>query len=176
MSQSSNIFLVGFMGCGKSSLGKKIADKLKFNFIDIDKEIEKEVNLSVSEIFSTYGEDFFRLKESQFLNEISISNCVFATGGGLPCFNDNMSVLNNLGTTVYLQLPAKELLNRLVNDKSNRPLIKSLSNDELLEYINESLLSREPVYKKSDIVLSRTEQNPGQIIQLIQRHLYLQKG
>jgi shikimate kinase len=163
------IILIGFMGCGKSTLGKKIARKLNVPFIDADSAIEKQHHLSIGEIFGKYGESGFREMETEFIKDLDDREAfVLATGGGMPCFDQNMKLLNRLGTTFYLDRSAKELANRLKNAKSKRPLLEGLNDKELLEFIEIKLTERDEYYKQSQIILNREDQNPDQIILLNQ--------
>ena len=153
------IILIGFMGSGKSTLGKKLANRLAIPFIDSDSEIENEHNKSIGELFGEHGESHFREIEAHFIRSLqSRDSFVLATGGGMPCFHANMSLLNNLGTTFYLERTPKELMNRLVNAKQQRPLIAGLSEEDLLHFIEDKLSEREEYYKQASIVLSREEQ------------------
>ncbi len=153
------IILIGFMGSGKSTLGKKLASRLSVPFIDSDTEIEKEYNKSIGELFGEYGESHFREIEAHFIQSLNgRDSFVLATGGGMPCFHSNMSLLNNLGTTFYLERSPKELMNRLINAKQKRPLVSGLSEEDLLSFIENKLNEREEYYKKASIVLSREEQ------------------
>lgn len=153
------IILIGFMGAGKSKLGKLLAKRLTIPFIDSDLEIEKEHQKSIGELFGEYGESHFREIEAQFIRSLSNrESFVLATGGGMPCFHSNMSLLNNLGTTFYLERSPKELMHRLINAKQQRPLIVGLDEDDLLKFIEDKLTEREEYYKQSAVVLSREEQ------------------
>ena len=168
------VILVGFMGCVKSTLGKKLAKRLSIPFLDSDEEIEKGVLMSVGEIFGAHGESRFREIETEFIETLfDEGDFVLATGGGMPCFNKNMESLNKLGTSFYLERSPKELAHRLRNAKTQRPLISGLSDEDLLSFIEEKLSEREEAYKQATFVLSREEQTPEHIESLI---LLLQKG
>jgi shikimate kinase len=146
------IFLVGFMACGKTTIGKKIAKKLGFGFVDTDQFIEKKTNLTVSEIFSTKGESAFRELESEALRELaSRHNVVVATGGGMPCYKDNMAFIVEKGISIYIQLSPLALLSRLKTNKTDRPLLNALTEDNLMHYIESSLIEREKFYNASAI-------------------------
>ena len=138
------------MGCGKSAVGKQLADKLNFDFIDSDLFIEKKHQKSIPEIFMTEGEDKFRNLEHNCLEDIiaemNNKNIIISTGGGTPCFYDNMELMNGSGITIYLQISAEALMNRLRNEKSTRPLIKDLTDEKLKNYIQENLKQREVYY------------------------------
>lgn len=162
------IILVGFMGCGKSTLGKKLSNRLGIPFLDSDTEIEKGVLMSVGEIFGAHGESRFREIETEYIESLkNEEGFVLATGGGMPCFNKNIDKLNELGTTFYFERSPKELANRLRNAKKQRPLINGLSDEDLLKFIEDKLSEREESYKQSAFILSRDEQTPEQIEEFI---------
>jgi shikimate kinase len=166
----SYIFLVGFMGAGKTTLAKKLASKLGYTWLDTDQEIEKKEGRKVSEIFEVRGEAYFRALEKQFVDDlISNQQIVIATGGGLPCFNDNMSKLNKLGTTIYLERTPKELFQRVKQATNSRPLITHKSDEELLEYIETTMEKRREIYLQSTIIADRFSQTPEKIIALLQK-------
>lgn len=158
------------MGVGKSSIGKKLARKMNLSFIDTDDAIALQENKSINDIFESFGEAYFRNLEKDFLSKVKEnSGIVFSTGGGMPCFHGNIDIMNKKGTTIYLKRPAKELLQRLVNAKKERPRIKHLSDDELLQQIKLDLLEREKYYLKADIVLERNEQGIESIIESLRK-------
>ncbi len=166
------VILVGFMGCGKSTLGKKLANKLEIAFVDSDLEIENHFQKSIGELFAEHGESHFREIEREYIDALDLrDDFVLATGGGMPCFANNMEQLNKTGTTFYLERSPKELANRLANAKKQRPLIEGLNKDELLGFIESKLGEREEYYKKADIVLGRNEQTPEAIMSLL-KHLH----
>jgi shikimate kinase len=132
------IYLIGLPGCGKSTLGKQLAQKLNIPFIDLDAEIEKNERMSIKEIFKLRGENTFRRVESQLLRKISGEDeeFVMATGGGAPVFFDNIEVMNKLGITIFLDVPAREIANRILkSNKEERPLLARLAPDELKDQI-----------------------------------------
>jgi shikimate kinase len=162
------VILVGFMGCGKSSLGKRLANRLNIPFLDSDEEIEKISQKSIGEIFGTQGESRFREIEKDYILSIEPNKeFVLATGGGLPCYEKNMHRLNELGVTFYLERSPKELAHRLLNAKSKRPLVDGFSNSELLSYIEDKLSEREEYYKQATLVLSQEEQTVAAIEKFI---------
>jgi shikimate kinase len=163
------IFLIGFMGCGKTTLGKRLALKLGYQFVDMDKVIEAETQLSISEYFSKFGEDAFRETESRTLkNTILPENVVIATGGGAPCFFDNIEWMNANGTTVYLSLSPKSLAKRLASATEQRPILKDLKRDELEQFIAERLRLREPFYKQAKISIKGLDQTPEKVAAILQ--------
>lgn len=153
------VILVGFMGVGKTTLGKKIAKKMELPFIDSDREIEERHQKSIGEIFTENGESFFRTLETDFITSLQNKDeFVLATGGGMPCFGKNMELLNELGTTFYLERSPKELANRLFNAKTRRPLIEGMEKEELISFIDEKLKIREEHYKSAHVILGREDQ------------------
>ena len=144
------IYLLGFMGSGKTTAGKKLAAKLGWEFKDLDKHIEDKLGTTINEIFEGQGEEEFRRIETEELISLSTSrNLVLSCGGGTPCFNNNISLMNESGHTIYLRMSVKALKSRLLNSKSGRPLIKDLDEKELEAYIKETLSVRESYYMKS---------------------------
>ncbi|MGB0882825.1 MAG: shikimate kinase, partial [Vicingaceae bacterium] len=150
------IFLIGFMGSGKTTLAKKLAKKLNYVFLDLDDEIEKVEELSITQIFDEKGGEYFRKLEKETLISLVSTNSQFvlSVGGGTPCFYDNMEVINNAGTSVYLKYNSGILTSRLINAKTKRPLIKGFNEDELKEFIQNKLSEREQYYKQCKFTLS----------------------
>jgi shikimate kinase len=147
------IFLIGFMGSGKTTLGRNLANSMKWRFIDLDHYVEQKAGISVSDIFVTRGESEFRELERNALGELlMLENVVVSTGGGTPCFFDNLERMNQSGLTIYLKLPAEVLKVRLEHGKLSRPLVAQKSAIELLHYIKEKLAERSVYYEKSMIV------------------------
>ena len=162
------VILVGFMGAGKTTLGKKIARKMHITFVDSDREIELRFQKSIGDIFTEHGESYFRSLETEFIESMmEQDDFVLATGGGMPCFGRNMERLNELGTTFYLERAPKELAHRLYSAKKRRPLIEGLTEDELLRFIEERLSVREEYYRKSNVTLSREEQTAEAIAEFM---------
>ena len=161
------VILIGFMGCGKTTLGKKIARQLNIPFIDSDIEIERLNQLSVGEIFGQFGESGFRKMETDFISSLDErGDFVLATGGGMPCVGRNMELLNELGVTYYLDRPAKELVHRLQNAKVKRPLLEGIVGNELLEFVELKLTQRDEYYKQSQVILCREDQNSADVIRI----------
>lgn len=152
------IFLIGFMGCGKSYRGHQWAQGLNLEFIDMDARIEWEEGLTAEQIFTEKGEPYFRQKETEILQIlIHQENILVACGGGTPCFNDNMSLMNEHGTTVYLRSSPEKLYERLIHERHKRPLIKGLTETELLFYIKEKIEEREFYYMQAQHFLNVDE-------------------
>ena len=149
-------FLIGFMGSGKSSLGRLAASELGFSFYDMDEMIEKSQHKSLSQIFKENGEDHFRKLESDLLRNIPLlENAIIATGGGVPCFSDNMEYMNSIGKTIYINLTPEQLKVRLeATDIDSRPLLKDKREEELLRYITSKLAEREAFYKQAHYIIT----------------------
>lgn len=149
------------MGCGKNFWGTKWSEKMDLDFYDIDQMVELNEGKKIADIFSENGEEYFRNLESMELrNLVTKNNFIAATGGGTPCFNDNITWMNENGTSVYLQSAAENILNRLVSEKEKRPLIKNLQNEELLFYIQEKIKERETFYSQAEIIVNVDELSP----------------
>ena len=148
------IFLIGYMGSGKSTVGKKLAAKLDFNFVDVDSFIEQEYKISINDFFKKYGEEKFRdIEHLALLEIIENDNLIISTGGGLPCFNNNMQIIKENGVSIYLKLNVNGLYSRLVNSKKKRPLIQGMAEDDLKKFIEKQLSEREQYYLQSDFIV-----------------------
>jgi len=146
----SLIFLIGFMGCGKTSWGKKLATGLNYNFIDLDHALEEKAGMTIAEYFAAHGEDAFRKLESEVLKQTDYpENTVVSTGGGLPCFFDHMEWMNSHGQTLYIKLSPKTLADRLENARVKRPLLHGKHGDELVNFIAQKLAERESFYNRA---------------------------
>lgn len=169
---SSKIFLIGFMGCGKSKLGKSIAAKLDLPFIDLDDMVELQTQMTIPELFATLGENGFREKEKETLQTAAFANnAIIATGGGAPCFFDNMEWMNNNGITVFIDTPVKVLADRLINARVERPLVKGKSFEELMEFIRSKLQERKPFYSQAKITLTGVDLSPEDLIESLEVYL-----
>lgn len=151
------IILVGFMGSGKTTVGRQLALSLNMSFYDLDWYIEMRYHRTVAQLFAERGEDGFREIERNMLHEVAeFENIVLSCGGGTPCFFDNMAYLNSMGDTVYLKSEPEVLAMHLKMGRVERPLIKGKSPEELLAYIKEALSVREPYYAQAHHVLDVT--------------------
>jgi shikimate kinase len=156
MDSGCTIFLIGMPGSGKSTVGKKLAARLGYAFLDLDEVIIAREGQSIAQLFKQQGQDYFREVEATALrSEEPFNNgLVLATGGGTPCFLDNMAYMQRQGLTVYLRVPVQNLLERFTEEElSIRPLLKNKSQTELLAYLSETLAHREQFYKKADVVV-----------------------
>ena len=164
------IILIGYMGSGKTHLGRSLAESLNIRFINSDSEIEQQTGMTIGQIFELYGEDYFRNLEKEFLRTFqSQDSFVLATGGGTPCYNDQINVLKALGTTVYLKCSNETLFSRLKNERDHRPLIAGLSDDELQDAINYRMSQREKIYELAHIILPENEQTVEALSQHLRR-------
>ncbi len=156
------------MGSGKTTVGKQLAKKFDFTFVDIDNYIELKYKTSINDFFSKFGENKFREIEKEELENISTKkNIVVATGGGTPCFFNNIDIINKTGTSIYIKLSPEMLLSRLKNAKENRPLINKKSDIELLEFIKSTLQKREKYYKKAKIIIESKNLKINELIKKI---------
>lgn len=154
------IFLIGYMGAGKTTVGRLLARRMGLSFIDLDCYIENRYQKSVSRLFAERGENGFREIERALLREVGeFENVLVATGGGAPCFYDNMDFMNGCGTTVYLKVPVAELAVRLEKAKQSRPLVKDKSREELCGFIAGALEKREPFYGRAACIFDAGKMN-----------------
>lgn len=167
----SRIYLVGFMGVGKSTTGKKIAALLNYQFLDLDVDFEESFKISIIEFFKKYDEKLFRkIEYEKLISTFESKNMVVSTGGGTACFFDSMEKMNQNGLTIYLKMPAEAIVSRLKKAKIKRPLIQNLSEDELLEYIENKLDERKVFYEKAAIIVDAINLDSKQLAdQIIER-------
>ena len=149
------LFFIGFMGCGKTTWGRKLANHLGYEFMDLDHVLEEKAGMTIAEYFTAHGQDAFRELESSILKETNYpENVVVSTGGGLPCFFDNMDWMNANGKTLYIKLSPKTLAERLDKGKTTRPLIAGKHGEELVAFIAEKLAEREDFYNRATHVIN----------------------
>ena len=165
------IFLVGFMGSGKTTWGKKLANALELPFVDLDHEIVAHIGMTIPEYFEQYGEASFRQLESEFLAKQENRLAIISTGGGTPCFNDNMEWIKNNGISLYLYHTPKSLWSRLSqSDVNKRPVLKGLTGDQLFEFIETKLAERAYYYDQADIKFEQIHTSLEDIIDLINKY------
>lgn len=165
------IFLIGFMGSGKTTWGKKIAQALQIPFIDLDHEIVAHIEMSIPEYFSLHGEQQFRKLESEFLKKQFNKYVVISTGGGTPCFYDNMKWINDNGLSLYLYHTPKSLYARLnQSDVNKRPVLKGLYGEDLLAFIENKLDERKRYYEQAHIKFEQIHTSLEEIIELIRKY------
>ena len=172
----NTIFLIGYMGAGKSVVGRLLSQINGFNFYDLDEYIEAKEGKKVSEIFNENNEVYFRKIENKYLKEISLlkENKIISTGGGTPCFQNNFEIINESSnsTSIYLKANIDLLVKRLRNSINSRPLISHLTDDyKLKEFIRKHLFERSYYYEKSKIKLVTDNLEPNEIVELITSRL-----
>ena len=163
-----NILLTGFMGAGKTTIGRKLAKLLEYSFVDTDTEIEEDQGCSVNEIFKYGGEECFRDMETRLLKKLmNVQNSVIATGGGIVLREQNQVILQKIGKRVYLKVPQAELLQRLKNDRK-RPLLKEKNPESVL---NKMFEERSLLYEQAECIIETGQQSPKKIASDIIRKL-----
>ncbi|WP_299214412.1 shikimate kinase [uncultured Aquimarina sp.] len=172
-----NIILIGYMGCGKSSIGRDLALKLEMKCLDLDDYIEAQEKKSVNQIFQDQGEIYFRKKENQYLNEVleTYTNTIISLGGGTPCFVGNLEIIKNNknAKSVYLKTSLQELVNRLFLEKGKRPLIAHVSSkDDLKDFIRKHLFERSFYYNQAEYVISTDDKTVEEIATEIKNTLF----
>jgi shikimate kinase len=162
------IFLIGFMGSGKSFWGRRLSEKLHIPFFDLDERIEEHTGKPILDIFREKGEEHFRLMEKDLLHIITESHdsFVMACGGGTPCFYNNLDYMKQAGTVVWINLSLDILFERLRGEKANRPLIRDLSDEQLRSFILRKFADRKMYYDQADV---HAEEEPMDLDDLIQK-------
>ena len=168
----TRIFLIGYMGAGKTTLGKAFARAMGLTFVDLDWYIEERYHKTVRQIFEERGEDGFRELEKRMLHETGeFEDVVISVGGGTPCFFDNMDYMNSVGQTVFLDVDVKVLFRRLKVAKQQRPLLANKTDEELMTFIVEALQKRLPFYSKANYVFNGERLEDRRQIQQSVEHL-----
>ena len=165
------IFLIGYMGAGKTTMGKALSKVLDLPFIDLDNFIEGRYHKTIKDIFADVGEEGFRRIERTSLEEVAAyEDVIISLGGGTPCFFDNMDIVNRAGTSVYLKPTEEVLLRRLIQGKHKRPLLANKNDDEILQVIREQLAWREPYYLKATMTFEASHlENKAEIVHNAQK-------
>jgi shikimate kinase len=172
-----NVILIGYMGSGKSSVGRKLTQVLGYKYLDLDDYIEKIEGKTISEIFKNKGEIYFRKIETKYLSEV-ISNTnetIISLGGGTPCYGQNMELIKNAknATSIYLRASVASLADRLFLAKNKRPLISHIENKEALkDFIAKHLFERSVFYSQSDITINTDQKTIDEVIESILLNLY----
>ncbi len=164
------IFLVGYMGCGKSTIGRKLSTRLGWRLIDTDSYVEQRAGMSIAKIFETHGEERFREMERAALEAVieSKESCVVSTGGGLPAWGDNMELMSRAGVTIYLSRTAENIASRLsAAGRAKRPKLRGLSDEELVQYMSENIAQRDPIYRRSTLTIDAVPMGDGRILDRI---------
>ena len=163
------LYLIGYMGCGKSTIGRKIARFAHLRFVDTDSLVEQREVATVADVITYQGEEYFRCVEQAVLESTAEEdNLVVSTGGGLPIWGDNMARIGQLGVSIYLRRSPQNILYRLSPyGRQKRPKFRGLNDEELLAFMTSHMAEREPVYSKADIVIDCDTMADSDIIDLI---------
>lgn len=160
------------MGSGKSTIGKNLASSLGFPFLDLDHHFEERYRISILDFFDKYDENLFRSMERDLLHEtIAFDDVMISTGGGTPCFFDNMNFIRQHGIAVYICWPADLLAERLQNLRKKRPILKDVDPEFLPEKISEHLAEREFFYSQADIIIDAGDFSPQQLTEILLKKL-----
>ena len=164
------IFLIGYMGCGKSSLGRKLAKAGGMEFMDMDSIIEQREGASISDIFHYQGEEYFRDAERALIEELGTAegDMVISTGGGAPAWQNNMELMNSLGATIYLRRTAQQIASRLSpHGRQKRPKLRGLNDEELVAFMTTNMAEREPFYSKAKYCVDCADRSDAELIDYI---------
>ena len=168
------VFLIGYMGCGKTTLGEVLARQMQCRFIDLDEYIEARQAMSIVKIFDEMGESRFRELETEALHEVAaMTDVIVGCGGGTPCHGDNMDLMNRAGTTVWLTTSPERITDRLLlpDQKSKRPKINTLPADEVLPLVKAELQLRSPYYGQAQLQFDSTDIETAEATERTARHL-----
>lgn len=166
----ARFFLVGYMGCGKSTLGRRLARRLGIPFVDTDTLVERHEGASVADVFHYEGEQRFRELEREVLERAiaEYPSAVISTGGGLPVWRDNMSCMNAAGHTVYLRRTAENIAGRLSPyGRQKRPRLRGLDDEQLVRFMRQDMAGREPFYRQAELVLDCSGLSDGELVERI---------
>lgn len=170
--RSKIIYVIGFMGSGKSTAGKRLATSLGWEFIDLDRVIEEKTGKKIPQIFSQDGEAAFRKAESEALKGINHQNgTVVATGGGTPCHDGNMDYMLEHGLTVYLKMTPDQLTHRLLESSAARPLIQNISDEDLPAFIGKALMTRESFYNRAEIIIQGINLDINRLLRILREKM-----
>ena len=162
------IYLVGFMGAGKSAYGRELANITGYIHLDTDDMVVKTSGQSIPDIFQSKGEKYFRELEGEVLtNTLEYENCIVSTGGGLPCYGNHMQLMVSSGISIFLKSPLEELHGWILKDKANRPMVSSVPDEQLFDYIQKLYQSRMPFYRQAAMVISPEDTSPAVLARLL---------
>ena len=171
-----SVIFIGYMGSGKSTIGKKMAERLNFDYVDLDLYIEDKERQSIPELFKTKGEIYFRKIENRYLVEVlTLKNTIISLGGGTPCYGNNMQLISDSQEfkSIYLKASIPNLLERLFEERWTRPLISHLKNkEELTEFIGKHLFERSFYYNQATITISVDKKSVNEIVEEILVELF----
>lgn len=167
------IVLLGYMGSGKSTLARLLAENLEYDMIDLDDYIVEREGMSIPDLFENKGEIYFRLQESKYLKEILglKDNLILSLGGGTPCYANNMHVIKNMAHSFYLKASIDTLCTRLRREKAQRPLIASLEDDQLKEFVAKHLFERRNFYEKADATITIDQKSVEELLREVLQRL-----
>lgn len=167
---TERIYLIGFMGAGKSTVGKKLAAALGYRFLDLDDFFEEHYKINIQTFFEKYGEKLFRsLEHERLLKTFDMKEVVIATGGGAPCYLDSIDEINKNGISVYLEMTPATIASRLLSASRKRPLIEGKSGDELTSYIDKKLEERRDCYKKAHHTIDGIDIDIKELVKLLEK-------
>ncbi len=159
------IFLIGYMGAGKTTIGQQLANALQLNFVDLDRYIENSHGTSITDIFLDNGEDYFRMLEQRYLEKLThFSHTIIACGGGTPCFHNNIHLMKQTGLVIYIKQPLSLLFNRLVQQQMQRPLLMGMDEQQLKQFIESNLERRESYYLQAHMIYEPEKETPEDFI------------
>ncbi len=163
------LYLIGYMGCGKSTIGRKISRFASLSFVDTDSCVERAEGATIADIMTYHGEEYFRQAEHKaLLDTVEQDNIVVSTGGGLPMWGDNMEIIKGSGLSVYLRRTPSNIISRLSPyGRQKRPKFRGLNDQELLEFMTKHMAERETVYAQADMVIDCDTMSDSQIIDLV---------
>ena len=162
------VYLTGYMYSGKTTMGHKLASRLGYQWADLDKMLETTFHTSIPIFFKRYGEEAFRKIEQKMLHStVDLDNIVISTGGGTPCFFDNIEWMNLHGTSVYFDVTVETLLRRAAQSKKPRPILAGLTDEQRSLYVRQQLSQRLPYYQKAQIIFPADQPDIDQLVQLI---------
>ncbi len=168
------IVLLGYMASGKSSVGRRLSEKMDIPLLDLDDYISEKENLSIPEIFQQKGEVYFRKIEHKYVKEVlsTNNNFILALGGGTPCYADNMTFINSTDArSIYLEGSTKTMIDRLIRKKTKRPLVASLSDEQIPEFVAKHLFERRPFYEKAKSTIKIDNKKKKQVAEEIYKLL-----
>ncbi|MEN8224908.1 MAG: shikimate kinase [Bacteroidota bacterium] len=165
------IFIIGYMGAGKSTVGRRLANRLNIPFIDLDDAFESKFRYSIHRFFDQFGETRFRELEHQCLLEVTSENenAVISTGGGTPCFHSNMELMDAAGTTIYLKMHPGSLAHRLSKARKPRPVIRNIHNDDVQTFIEQQLAEREKYYTRAHITVKGEDLDMEKLVEAVMK-------
>jgi shikimate kinase len=163
------IFIIGYMYSGKTTVGKQLAKKLKYDFLDTDTMFETQHQTSIPTYFAKHGEEAFRTAEHQILEDLKTypNNVIISTGGGLPCFANNMQLMKEMGVVIYLEASVGAIYYRYAKSNAKRPLLADLSKEDAIVKIENHLAERAPFYKQANVTLSAESVNFEALLQIL---------